>query len=585
VADEENVKRTDPTATLALELNQQDSEPANDGGSSGGRVRSTDRVGGRLQLPTAGHVPARRLLLAGIAFYVAFAAVLAVGIAKAGDAGIVLAVKELLGLEASWTMFLLVVVGIAVFIGATLLVYQDIRWLANEEQDIEFLLRNPKAPTLVLVDQSKRGQLLRQRIFDADPSQWGSVETILDDRVRRFVSRQNDRSVHFSPEELRILAEQRTGRVGVNARYASALLLLLAVLGTFSGVKSALPELIQAAGAATSQGGAGTGMVDALREVAGAFGANSLALLAAIAVSVMSQGLSIGRRNFLERLEHASEPLFSGVGGASSGDPLTNAMEALRGSADVMSGTAGSIRNLESVVNDLSTTFRDSFQELTQQLQDLALQQERSMHEKTAQEFSALQVAVQEMSEMVEQVIRANTTLVETIGRQHQESRDTITAATAVYSSLDRGVAGVTALNEVASRAAVEVGAGLDRMRLSSEEVVQRLLAAASSMDRVQPGLQGLEQLMQQAMAQFGSGEKAAAAAWTKAAQDVTQRMERVLKQAAADRSALLSGGGGGGGVEGRHPLMQGFLQGAGIVAVLGVTWVAVEIGLRVTGR
>jgi hypothetical protein len=49
---------------------------------------------------------------------------------------------------------------------------------------------------------------------------------------------------HMPVEELRGIAETRTASFGREARFASSLLLLLAVLGTFAGVKTALPSLI-----------------------------------------------------------------------------------------------------------------------------------------------------------------------------------------------------------------------------------------------------------------------------------------------------------------------------------------------------
>jgi hypothetical protein len=476
-------------------------------------------------------------------------------------------------------MVVLVILGIVVFLWATRMVLRDIRWIAEEEADIAFLLAHPHAPTLVLVEGKRRQTLLAQGMHDPDRSEWGQVETILDDRVRLFVDRQSDRNVHFSADELRVQAELRTGRRGIDAKFASALLLLLAVLGTFSGVKSALPALIRAA--AESSGGTG-GMVSALQEVAGAFGANSLALVAAIAVGLMSQGVVIGCRHFLERLQAASEPLFQGVTAASSSDPLAKAMEALTGSAEVMSSTAGSIKNLESVVNDLSTTFKDSFQELGRQLQDLALQQEQSMQERTAQEFRELQIAVQEMSQMVEAVIRANTGMVESIGRQHQEARDTVAAAKVVFDSFDRGVAGVTHLNEVAVRASAAVDDRMEELRLSASDLATRFEAAASSIAMVQPNVKALEQFLQESVKQLSVRDKASAEAWSKAAQEVTQRMEKVLRQAAADRAAL--GGGGVASAE-RHPVAVGVLQGVGLSGIGALVWLVVDVVQRLTGR
>lgn len=539
----------------------------------------------RLDLPAPGNRPANRLFIAGLAFYLIFATVLVFGRTTSTGMDPVAALLELLGLGAHFVpaMFVLVVLGVLLFLGASFAVLEDIRQLRNEEEDVEFLIANPHAPTLVLVPPARRVRLLADGITDPDRSEWGKPETVLDDRVRRFIARQGDRNAHFSPEELRILAEQRVGRLGVNARFASSLLLLLAVLGTFSGVKSALPELIRAAQTSTE---GMTAMIRGLEEVAGAFGANSLALVAAISVSLMSQGLSVGRRHFLERLEHASEPLFSGVGAASASDPLTSAMDALKGSAEVMSSTAGSIKNLESVVNDLNTTFRDSFQQLTEQLENLALQQERSMHEKTAQEFRQLQSAVQEMTETVESLGRVNTSMVESIGRQHQESRDTVAAAKMVFDSFDRGVEGVTALNRVATSTASEVQGQLNLIRSSSQEFLTRLENSAEAITRVQPNVQRLEEFLTRAVEQITANENKAATAWSKASQEVTQKMGQMLQRAASERTAFLSAGGtASASGETRSPLMSGFLHGVGFAAVLGIVWLVVDIFQRITGR
>lgn len=206
------------------------------------------------------------------------------------------------------------------------------------------------------------------------------------------------------------------------------------------------------------------------------------------------------------------------------------------------------------------------------------------MHEKTAQEFRELQITVQEMSQMVETVIRANTGMVESLGRQHQEARDTVAAAKLVFDSFDRGVEGVAALNEVATRAAGAVDGRLDELRQSSAEVVNRLEAAASSIARVQPNVQGLQEFLQEAVTKLSQRDKAAAEAWGKAAQEVTKKMGQMLKQAAADRSALAGGGGGASG-DGRNPLMAGLLQGVGIAGVFAIVWGIVEVVTRTTGR
>jgi hypothetical protein len=139
------------------------------------------------------------------------------------------------------------------------------------------------------------------------------------------------------PAELRGIAEVRTAAYGAFARYASSLLLLLAVLGTFAGVKTALPELITAIGSNTNDT---TGLVNALSAVASAFGGNALALVGAVAVGLMAQGLSLGRRNLLERLELVSAEYLYGRTVAAEASPLQGAIVALRDTAVQMQSRA-----------------------------------------------------------------------------------------------------------------------------------------------------------------------------------------------------------------------------------------------------
>jgi Sec-independent protein translocase protein TatA len=292
------------------------------------------------------------------------------------------ALIDLLGEVPNYALTGIIVLGLLLVLAAAWSVHQDRAEMAREEEDVEWVhLHGREGLGLVFAAAAEREALFRggEREYTAEAG--GRVETLMEGRVRRILQKARDPYLRVSPDELRGIAETRTARYGVFARYASSLLLLLAVLGTFAGVKTALPGLIDAV---SPTGGAQLGGADIaapLRAVADAFGGNALALVGAITVGLMAQGLATGRRNLLERLELVStDVLYGGLHGGGSADPLT---EAIR-------DTGRAIDGLESGMNGLSQSFHQALELLAERLLELTAQQDEALHEKLHEALGSL---------------------------------------------------------------------------------------------------------------------------------------------------------------------------------------------------
>jgi hypothetical protein len=204
-----------------------------------------------------------------------------------------------LGDQPNYTVLVLVVGGVLLTFLAVAKLVADIRAMTKEEQDLAWIERTGAAGLrFVFADGKDREALYRRYSGKTDEWDYTShegarVETLADDRVRRVLhARSTPGSAHVSSDELRAVAEKRTAQYGSFARYSASLLLLLAVLGTFAGVKTALPGLIEALRTAGEAGNSMDPLVGPLQAIAGAFGGNALALVGAIAVGFAAQGVS-----------------------------------------------------------------------------------------------------------------------------------------------------------------------------------------------------------------------------------------------------------------------------------------------------
>ncbi|HEY0152206.1 MAG TPA: hypothetical protein VGB92_09425, partial [Longimicrobium sp.] len=385
---------------------------------------------GRLALPPRGNQSAAVYARFGVIFYVVASATLFRALLASDEGSRIAAVLELLGLgkEPNYALTGMILLGFVLVLAALRSVRLDRAEMAHEEEDVEWVnLHGREGLGLVFAPAARRESLFRSGEREYTAEAGGQVETLIDDRVRRILEKAHDPYLRVSPDELRGIAETRTARYGVFARYASSLLLLLAVLGTFAGVKTALPGLIDAV---SQTGGAQPGGADIaapLRAVADAFGGNALALVGAIAVGLMAQGLATGRRNLLERLELVStEFLYGGLHGGGSVDPLTEAVRELRETASSVRDTGRAIEGLESGMNGLSESFHEAFERLNERLVELTAQQDEALHEKTGSELRELQRRVGDLAGTVEGVARAYHGIVDTVEERSRTSEQGI---------------------------------------------------------------------------------------------------------------------------------------------------------------
>ncbi|HUE96272.1 MAG TPA: hypothetical protein VMN39_06410 [Longimicrobiaceae bacterium] len=458
--------------------------------ASPGQSQSLEMIG----LPARGHRAAAGWLIGGVLFYLLMSGVffmtLVTGEAGAGGT----ALRQLVGLgdPPNYSIAVLVLGGLFVTVSAIVSVILDVREIRHEEADVEWLIRNGGEYTQLVLAPADRRDALRQsgqRTVDASERR---VETLIDDRVRRMMGAQGvGRSSMVPVEELRVIAQTRTARLGGLARYATSLLLLLAVLGTFAGVKTALPGLIEAVSVSSQPGADGvTGsIVEPLRAVADAFGANALALIGAIAVGLMAHGVAAGRRNLLERLEWVSAEYIYGNRQMDSVDPLRTAVEAMRDTVERVRETSGALLGIEGGLAALGQQFAGAFESLDERLTSIVEQQDERLHERTSHALEELRARVAELAEAVDANTRTYAGLVDRIGERSEEAKHAIQQLEAANRILAAGLEGAANLTTVAKASGEEVSASIARMEESTTEVRKQVEALSGAVDAVGPSL------------------------------------------------------------------------------------------------
>lgn len=325
-------------------------------------------------------------------------------------------------------------------------VASDWWWLHQEESDIEFVLQEGRhAVELVLLEPAQRAEALRGRgaaavadavVDDARTRAVASprVRTLIDDRVLR-VSRvaaegeTGGTGAGVREAEMRALALSRSARVGGAARYVSGLLLLLTVLGTFVGVKSALPGLVGALDLASGGGdavSAAAQMQSALRDVAAAFGSNLNALIGAIALGVAGFGLGAGRQSMLARLEQASSLyVYSRLGQGGSTSHFTAALRQLGQASGNLGGIATHLEGLGTSIEGLSQSVESSLETTTETLQSILRQQREEVKQESRQAADKVERQLTETLLLV----REATDLYEVLAAELKERNEGFTEA------------------------------------------------------------------------------------------------------------------------------------------------------------
>jgi len=527
--------------------------------------------------PVAGDVPARGWFAFGIAFYLLLSALLLGSLLVTSRQGIARGLLQMVGLGGEhWNLalFVLVVGGVALTAYAAVTVRADIATLAREEVDIEWVLKTESnGVALVFLDPAERQKRYARGEYSLPADVRVEVETLLDDRVRRVVeATQAGGATHVPVDELRGIAEKRTARLGGFARFASSLLLLLAVLGTFAGVKTALPSLIDAVAAAdgggaadgasaatparardTAAGGAGSvtaasSLVAPLRAVADAFGGNALALVGAIAVGLMAQGLAAGRRNLLERLELVSAEYIYDRRRSGSADPLRVAVEALAETAGEVRDATQSLSGIEGELQGMGDVFREAFDALNQRLTDIVTQQDDLLHQRTSETLEQLGRQVVALAGAVDANTRCYTGIVDRVGERAAESREALQRMEQANLALGRALEGIAQLGDASGRASEALHQRLNGLEEGTIHLMQRMESIAGGVERARPALEQVEATLRAAADRQAAIDERAAQAWADAAEQVRKKLE-ILP--AVQSGGVGSGGGGSGGLGG----------------------------------
>lgn len=551
---------------------------------------------GMIGVPTRGDGPARLYLAVGAGFYVMFN-LMFISSLLGGRPDKGTALLELFGIAngVNWIILLLIVSGILLTGGAAWTVWNDVRLLEREEDDVDWVLdRKREGLMLVFAPAKDREARFARGERTIRPGESAHVETLVDDRVRRVHQAQLEGGgAHMPVDELRGIAETRTASFGHVARFASSLLLLLAVLGTFAGVKTALPSLIEAIGATEGAGAAAETMMGPLRAVADAFGGNALALVGAIAVGLMAQGLSVGRRHLLERLELASAEYIYDRRRASSADPMIAAVETLAATAREVHEAGTAFLGIEDSLAGLSESFRTSFGSLNDKLADVMTQQDEQLHRRTSQALEELQSRVVALAGVVDANTRAYQGLVDRVGERSAESREAVQQMQAASDSLTRGLQGILQLGTVSASASARLEEGIGVMVKGTERIEERMTAVADAVERTRPALQEVGTAVAGAADRVSSIDARAAASWKAVADDVRREFAELAKSQAV--APVVHGGGtplpadavgllrriaaAAEAQRGPSPRLIATSAGAGVLGAAGVAYVLTQLG------
>ena len=476
-------------------------EPSPSGyGRDDQRVDAGRRSLEMLQPPGRGDLVALRWWWCGIAGYALLGAALlgAVGRGSANTFGQDAVALFGLGDPPNYFITVLVGGGILLAVATMYLVRRDIADMSLEEDDVDWVLRTKgDGVPLVFLEPEEREARFERREFTI-PDHDAKVTTLLDDRVRRVHSAMASAgSATVSPENLKAIAVDRTARYGSFARYSSSLLLLLAVLGTFAGVKTALPALIGALGATSDT----STLIGPLSAVASAFGGNALALVGAIAIGLMAQGVGFGRRNLLERLELVSAEYIYQDGTSSSANPLQAAVTALRDTANQIHAATGRMTGIEGGLRGLSNEFKTSFEVLSTTLADIADRQEEGLYERTSASLDALQHRVADLAKSVEATALVHSQITAAVQARAEESRAAIEQMRQTNARLGQSLDAFLRVGEWAERSFSDVSKASQLLVAGSQGVSEQMLGLTSAVSAVKPGLEQLERTLSAAAA------------------------------------------------------------------------------------
>ena len=376
---------------------------------------------------------------------------------------------------------------IALFLVGTGFAVHDASWLTRERRGFQVLKPgtiNGSLPTLKGLVASLREE--------AD-------DTLLTERAQRvadFADR-NGTAAEGLRATLRTRAAGKAASVGAVSRFIGSLLLLLAVIGTFAGMKTALPALSEAvrfpgspaASAPTTATGEAIDRInirDALSGVADAFGANFLALIGAFSLAVMSFGATVDRRRLLVDLDRVlDEDLFSVIASGTDAKAFELLLGNLREGIHEIATVGEGLGDLRGAIANFQSTLGHAIESLETSLTGQFQQRLLGVHSDMARKVESVVVDVARISDAMAATSVAYEGLVQEI--QQRENELQTSAADIKAEAIDLVKRTAETLSASAVQAADQVGgatAELSRVAARIGEAVRTLHADSAQAER-----------------------------------------------------------------------------------------------------
>jgi len=323
-------------------------------------------------------------------------------------------------------------------------------------------------------------------------------DTLLTERAQRvaeFADR-NGGAAEGLRASLRTRAAGQAASVGAVSRFIGSMLLLLAVIGTFAGMKTALPALSEAVRfpgsptaspptTATGEAIDRANIRDALSGVADAFGANFLALIGAFSLAVMSFGATVDRRRLLVDLDRVmDDDLFSVITSATDANAFELLLGNLREGIHEIATVGEGLGDLRGAIANFQSTLGHAIESLETSLTGQFQQRLLSVHSDMARKVESVVVDVATISGAMAATSLAYEALVQEIRQRENELKTSAadikgeainlvkrTAETAGH--FDRAAVGVSEANAALVR-------NLEALRTQAVVVEQGLAAAHS---------------------------------------------------------------------------------------------------------
>lgn len=313
--------------------------------------------------------------------------------------------------------------------------------------------------------------------------------TLARERIRRVQGAAESSAI--PPERLRVLlrseAAARMSAIGGTTRFLASALLLLAVIGTFLGMKQALPGLsaavtesraVELSAGGRSQANSVKGeelnrssIARALDDVANAFGSNFLAVLGALALATASFGASADRRRFLNDLEQASERergIYSLLPASTDGAAIERIVHQLQSSLGEVAAVAEGVGELRGAINNFQDTLARAIEGLQSSFTDRFQRSLIESHGRISSELLSLTTGVGEVSSSLAKTAVAYEGLVSAV-----EQRDLRAEAAqgAVVAASERLAESSAANVDALERAAKQLDSAADAISKLREDI------------------------------------------------------------------------------------------------------------------